>query len=121
VAGGDPRRQVGVDGEAAVAQWYRAAGYEVLAANWRVRDGELDLVVQQSGTLVFCEVKTRRSDRFGLPVEAVTARKQQRLRLLASRFLDSNQVRYAALRFDVASVVPDGAGGWRVTVLEHAF
>jgi putative endonuclease len=121
VPGGDPRRRVGADGEAAVARWYRDAGYDVLAANWRVRDGELDLVVQRSGILVFCEVKTRRSDRFGLPVEAVTPRKQQRLRLLASRFLDANHVRYGELRFDVASVVPNGGGGWQVTVLEHAF
>jgi putative endonuclease len=123
VAGTDPRRRVGADGEAAVAQWYQAAGYEVLDRNWRVRDGELDLVVALAGTIVFCEVKTRRSVRFGLPVEAVTARKQQRLRLLATRWLDGrgDTVRRRALRFDVASVVPDGAGGWDVTVLEHAF
>jgi putative endonuclease len=121
VAGADPRRQVGANGEAAVAQWYRAAGYAVVAQNWRIRDGELDLVVERDGTIVFCEVKTRRSDRFGLPVEAVTPRKQQRLRMLAMRFLDANAVRRRAMRFDVASVVPDGRGGWLVSVLEHAF
>jgi putative endonuclease len=119
---GDPRRQVGVDGEAAVARWYEAAGYVVLDRNWRVREGELDLVLARAGTVVFCEVKTRRSDRFGLPVEAVTVRKQQRLRTLASRWLDAHpQQRRRALRFDVASVVPDPATGWHVSVLEHAF
>jgi putative endonuclease len=123
VPGRDPRRQVGADGEAAVAHWYEAAGYDVLDRNWRVRDGELDLVVQRDGVVVFCEVKTRRSDRFGLPVEAVTARKQQRLRLLAARWLDGRGTGagHRALRFDVASVVPDGAGGWRVDVLQQAF
>jgi putative endonuclease len=121
VAGTDPRRQVGANGEAAVARWYEARGYEVLDRNWRVREGELDLVVRGGGSVVFCEVKTRRSDRFGLPVEAVTARKQQRLRLLAARWLDTHPVARGALRFDVASVVPDGRGAWTVSVLEHAF
>ena len=122
MAGADPRRQVGTNGEDAVARWYAAAGYHVLDRNWRVREGELDLVVQLPGTVVFCEVKTRRSDRFGLPAEAVTPRKQQRLRLLAGRWLDAHQgARGARLRFDVASVVPDGRGGWVVSVLEAAF
>jgi putative endonuclease len=122
VAGADPRRQVGTNGEDAVARWYAGAGYDVLDRNWRVREGELDLVVQRAGTVVFCEVKTRRSARFGLPVEAVTARKQQRLRLLAGRWLDAHHgARGGRLRFDVASVVPDGRGGWVVSVLEAAF
>jgi putative endonuclease len=122
VAGSDPRRVVGANGEEAVAQWYRAAGYEVLDRNWRVREGELDLVVRSGdGSIVFCEVKTRRSDRFGLPVEAVTLRKQQRLRQLAGQWLSAHRAQRGALRFDVASVVPDGGGGWVVTVLEHAF
>ena len=117
------RRALGARGEGLAGDWYVARGYTVLDRNWRVRDGELDLVVQRAGVVVFCEVKTRRSDRFGLPVEAVTARKQQRLRLLAARWLDGRGAAagHCALRFDVASVVPDGAGGWRVTVLEQAF
>ncbi len=122
MAGTDPRRVVGANGEEAVARWYRTAGYDVVARNWRVRAGELDLVARDAGgTLVFCEVKTRRSNRFGLPVEAVTARKQQRLRQLAGQWLHAHRVHYRALRFDVASVVPDGNGSWVVSVLEHAF
>jgi putative endonuclease len=118
----DARRRVGAAGEDAVAAWYRDAGYDVLDRNWRVREGELDVIAARAGTLVFCEVKTRRSDRFGLPVEAVTIRKQHRLRTLAGRWLDANRSRRGgAIRFDVASVVPDGHGGWIVTVLEQAF
>jgi putative endonuclease len=120
VPGTDPRREVGRSGEAAVAEWYRNAGYELLDLNWRVREGELDLVAQRAGALVFCEVKTRRSNAYGLPVEAVTARKQQRLRVLAARWLDAHEFRPREIRFDVASVVPNGRG-WDVSVLEYAF
>jgi putative endonuclease len=117
----DPRRAVGQSGEDAAAAWYAAAGYEVLDRNWRVREGELDLVVRRPGTLAFCEVKTRRGDAFGSPAEAVTVRKQQRLRLLARRWLADHGSAGATLRFDVAAVRPDGLGGWHVDVLTNAF
>ena len=93
----------------------------MLDRNWRVREGELDLVRAPRGHVVFCEVKTRRGDAFGPPVEAVTARKQQRLRLLARRWLAAHDARGRALRFDVALGAPDGRGGWTVDVLEAAF
>ena len=112
----DRRRALGGSGEDAAAAWYVANGYEVLARNWRVREGELDLVVRRAGTVVFCEVKTRSSVAFGVPAEAVTRQKRQRLRVLAARWLEQAPVRAAAIRFDVASVL-DG----RVEVIEGAF
>jgi putative endonuclease len=120
-AGSGRHLRLGAAGEAAAAGWYVARGYRVVARNWRCADGELDLVVARHGELVFCEVKTRTSDRFGLPAEAVTPAKQRRLRRLAARFLaqsgaDAGAGRGAGLRFDVASVV-----GGRVEVIEAAF
>jgi putative endonuclease len=117
----DARRAVGAAGEDAVARWYSESGYSVLARNWRVREGEIDLVVRSGATIVFCEVKTRRSVAFGTPAEAVTPRKQARVRKLAVRWLGDNHSRAEVLRFDVASVRPDGRGGWIVDVLEAAF
>jgi putative endonuclease len=111
----------GSAGEDAVARWYSARGYEVVDRNWRVREGEIDVVVRRAGTLVFCEVKTRRGNAYGAPVEAVTARKQQRLRLLARLWLSTHPVRAQDLRFDVASVTPAGDGTWTVEVLDAAF
>jgi putative endonuclease len=116
----DTRRVVGDAGEDAVADWYVAAGYAVVARNWRVRAGEIDLIARRGPALVFCEVKTRRSDRFGTPAEAVTPRKQARIRGLAGQWLAAHKIRADVLRFDVASVRPNGRG-WDVDVIEGAF
>jgi putative endonuclease len=110
------RQRLGAAGEDRAAEWYRRAGYEVVARNWRCREGELDLVVRDRRTLVFCEVKTRTSDRFGLPAEAVTPAKQRRIRALAARFLRDHAEPVPGIRFDVVSVMGD-----RVDVLEAAF
>ena len=112
----DPRRALGARGEDAVASWYVDRGYEVVVRNWRCRDGELDLVVRDGRAFVFCEVKTRTSDAFGLPVEAVNRAKQERLRRLAAKWLLDAPVRPREIRFDVASVMGD-----QIEVLEGAF
>jgi putative endonuclease len=117
----DVRREIGAAGEDAVARWYTQSGYSVLARNWRVRAGEIDVIARRGATLVFCEVKTRRGDVYGSPAEAVTMRKQGRLRRLAVQWLGESDERAETLRFDVASVKPDGRGAWIVDVLEAAF
>jgi putative endonuclease len=117
----DTRRIVGDAGEDAVAAWYEAAGYSIVARNWRVRAGELDVIARRGSVLVFCEAKTRRGDAFGIPAEAVTARKQARIRGLAAQWLAANRAHADVLRFDVACVRPDGRGRWIVDVIEAAF
>jgi putative endonuclease len=110
------RLALGAHGEDLAASWYEGHGYRVVARNWRCREGELDLVVQRGRELVFVEVKARTSDRFGLPAEAVTVRKQQRLRGLAVRFLAEAGGGASSLRFDVVAIL-----GGRVQVIEAAF
>lgn len=119
----DHRRALGVAGETAVAGWYARAGYDLLDRNWRCREGELDLVVARAGVLVFCEVKTRRGgSTFGAPFEAVTVRKQRRLRVLALRWLgDHPEHRARKLRFDVASVLTAPGAPPSIEVIEAAF
>jgi putative endonuclease len=114
----DARRRLGTSGEDVAAAWYTKHGYEVVARNWRCRDGELDLIVRSGRTYVFCEVKTRRSNAFGAPVEAVTRDKQMRIRRLAARWLEDGAPGPAKdIRFDVASVM----GPKDVEVVEGAF
>lgn len=99
------RKALGVAGEDAVTQWYLDQGYQILARNWRCREGELDVIAQQGRTIVFCEVKTRSSMAFGSPFEAVTATKRKRIRHLAMAWLNETDMRSDQIRFDVAGVM----------------
>ena len=110
------RRALGVSGEDLAAAWYEARGYVVLARNWRCREGELDLIVRNGREFIFCEVKTRTSNAFGVPAEAVTREKQARIRRLAARWLEDAPMAARSIRFDVAAVM-----GNSVEVLEGAF
>ena len=114
---GGRRREYGDEGESLAVAWYVAQGYEVLERNWRCRDGELDLVVRRGRTVVFCEVKRRRTTRYGTPAESITYEKKQRIRHLAARWLrESATMRPGEIRFDVAAIL-DGS----IDVLEGAF
>ena len=110
------RQALGIAGEDAAAAWYEANGYEVLARNWRCREGELDLIVRRNRLIVFCEVKTRATNAFGSPAEAVNHIKRQRLRVLASKWITDSPIRPREIRFDVAAVV-----GTTVEIIEGAF
>ncbi|HET8929267.1 MAG TPA: YraN family protein [Acidimicrobiales bacterium] len=110
------RRTLGAAGERLAADAYERAGHQILDRNWRCRDGELDLIIRAGDVIVFCEVKTRSSNAFGVPAAAVTPVKQRRIRHLAMRWLDDHDVHARSLRFDVASVI-DGS----VDIVKAAF
>jgi putative endonuclease len=103
-------------GEDRAADWYLHRGYQIIEQNWRSRFGEIDLVCALPEVLVFCEVKTRCSDRLGTPAEAVTRAKQLRLRRLATEYVTRHTCGGHVIRFDVAAVL-----GGRITVIEGAF
>lgn len=121
VSAGQSRGSVGVEGESAALAHYRRAGYRLVARNWRCALGELDLVMARGGTLVFCEVKTRRSAGHGGPFEAVTWKKQAKLRALAQAFLLVHRGDWDEIRFDVASVMEGRDGTLSVHVFDSAF
>ena len=102
---------LGAAAEAAIAGWYEAQGYELLARNWRTKGGELDVIVSRDGLVVVVEVKARSSARFGTGLDAITAVKLARLHRLGRAFLASTDRSGWALRVDVASWVD---GTWHV-------
>lgn len=99
------RIELGAHGERAVLEWYLSRGYVLIARNWRCKIGEIDLIVTRSRCVVFCEVKTRTSSRYGSPFEAITPAKQRRLRHLAGQWLRTHYDYHPrAIRIDVAGV-----------------
>ncbi len=116
----DTRSLLGRSGEDLAASLYEREGYRIVARNARCGRGEIDVIAARGRELVFCEVKTRSTDFFGDPDEAVGPTKQARLRRLAAAWLAEHAAAGMELRFDVVSVVADREGT-RVTRLEDAF
>jgi putative endonuclease len=115
------RLDLGRRGEDAAVARYEAAGYRVVARNWRCPLGELDLVLVRGPTLIFCEVKTRSGSTLGGGYEAVGWQKQRKLQHLAEAFLAASAVLADEVRFDVATVALALDGGLTVHVFESAF
>ena len=114
------RSAVGRYGEDVAVRHLTQSGMEVLARNWRCDLGEIDVVARDGGTMVVCEVKTRRGLDYGTPLEAVTARKMVRLRRLAARWVaewvaESGE-HPPEIRIDVVSVLVRRQGG---AMVEH--
>jgi putative endonuclease len=114
------RGRLGREGEDGAADLYRRMGFKVLDRNHRRPEGEIDLVVRRGRLLAFCEVKTRSTDRWGLPVEAVSPIKQARLRRLAAGWMKDNRPGRVDVRFDVVSALV-GKQGIELTHIPDAF
>jgi putative endonuclease len=116
----DARRTLGRAGEQLALEHLERLGYVLVARNHRTRHGELDLVVHDGGTLVFVEVKTRRTTASGgVPWDALHAAKQRQVRAMAAAFLRDVAQRPPArsVRFDAIGVVIDPRG--RLVRLDH--
>ena len=111
---------LGSGGERAAADFLLARGYHVLERNFRCRGGEIDLIALDGGTLVFVEVKVRRTLARGAPIEAVTAVKQARVRRAAQEYLTFCGRVFSRIRFDVISVMKT-AKNTDITHLKAAF
>lgn len=98
------------------ADWYLKNGFEVIARNWTIRGGELDVVARRDKLIVVCEVKARATLAFGDPVESVTAEKQRRVRRTGHAFVRTLGEGGLRVRFDVARVL-----GANLEILEDAF
>ncbi len=109
------RKAVGQTGEQLARDFLTNKGLKVVETNFRMRLGEIDIICRDGPTVVFVEVKTRTSDSFGLPCEAVGPQKQRRLRRLAQAYLAGHRLESSPVRFDVLSIRLDAGP----PVIEH--
>jgi putative endonuclease len=107
-------------GEQTAAAFLQRAGYKILKQKYRAKPGEIDIIAQKNGTIIFVEVKTRSGQLFGTPAEAVTLFKQRKIINAALCFLSQTGNADRPVRFDVIEVMSVG-GKARCNHIENAF
>ena len=96
-------------------------GYKVIHRNWRMKIGEIDIVAEHSGTLVFCEVKSRTSLNYGAGAEAVNSRKQQRIMRTALLYMQHFNIFNQPCRFDVIEILKISSKNPSIHYIPNAF
>lgn len=116
-AGREQRNQaLGRFGEELAVGFLESRGYRVLERNWRCRHGEIDIIATRGGHLAFIEVKTRSSNNFGHPFEAISRAKLHRMHLLARLWCSQHPAELSRARLDVIGILaPRGSK----PVIEH--
>lgn len=113
---------LGQRGERYAAKWLRRHNYKIVAGGNRTRYGEIDLVAIDGETIVFVEVKTRRSHEIGDAAAAVNSEKQRRIIRSALAFLKEHRLLEYAVRFDVVAIVwPEDAARPQLEHIKNAF
>ena len=101
------KRELGTQKELLAMHYLEKQGMKILERNFRCRTGEIDLIARDGTCLVFVEVKYRTTDRYGSPLEAVSARKQQTIRKVAEVYLLTRRQTDCEVRFDVVGICGD--------------
>lgn len=95
-------------GEEAAVKYLKKQKYKIIARNYRAVTGEIDIIALDGKTLVFAEVKTRSSGKFGAPSLAVTGEKRLKIAKTAQSFISQNEIFSLEKRFDVIEVTEEG-------------
>lgn len=115
------RISVGQLGETLACQYLSRQGYRIILRNYRTRLGEIDIIAEEQGTLVFVEVKSRRSHQCGHPFEAVTAAKRRQISKAALLYLAETGKEGGPARFDVVAISFAGEAAPVVELVQNAF
>ena len=112
---------LGKKGEGLARKHLKKLGYRILAKNYRCRFGEIDLIAEHDGCLVFVEVKTRSGLNFGQPAEAITRNKRQQISKVALEYMAKNDLRNRSARFDVVTVLQQEGISPAIEIIPDAF
>ncbi len=115
------RRDTGILGEKLACDFLGRNGYHIIETNYRCPEGEIDIIARHGEMLVFVEVRTKRSRRFGSPEESITPAKMEKLRTVAARYGQSHRNLPASWRIDVVAVQMERSGQVsRIEIIENA-
>lgn len=115
------RRETGMLGEKLACDFLGKNGYHILETNYRCPGGEIDIIARQEDTLVFIEVRTKKSRQFGTPEESITPTKMERLRTVAAHYGQNRSNLPASWRIDVVAIQMDSRGKVsRIEIIENA-
>jgi len=115
------RIKLGVQGEDLAVSYLKKKGIKVRVRNYRQKTGEIDIIAQDGQWLVFIEVKTRKSLRFGQPYESVTLKKQAQISRVALDYITRNKIHDQPIRFDVISILLKSDGNTDINHLPNCF
>ena len=101
------RRNTGILGEKLAGDFLKKRGYHILETNYRCPEGEIDIIAGHKDSLVFIEVRTKRSLRFGTPEESITPTKREKLRTVAAHYQQTHDNLPSTWRIDVVAVEID--------------
>jgi putative endonuclease len=111
---------LGVKGEKLAQNHLRALQYEILETNWRFQKAEIDIIAYENEVLVFLEVKTRTTDRWGKPEDSISPKKQALIADAASQYMEQINHEWE-VRFDVISIIIPENGQHRLNHHKDAF
>lgn len=114
------RQQFGKTGESIALEKLKAIGYRILETNFRTKTGEIDIIAQDNETIVFVEVKSRRTKRFGSAKHSITFDKQRKISMAALYYLKKKKKMKSKARFDVV-IIQSGKNGHSVEMVQNAF
>ena len=114
------RQKFGQQGEALAVRRLKKEGYKIIETNYRTRAGEIDIIAKDKETIVFVEVKTRKSVQFGSPKWAVTPKKQKKISMVALYYLKAANLDTAKARFDVVAVISNRDKP-QIEIIKNAF
>ncbi len=115
------RANLGLAGESLATEYLSHKSYSILHRNFRSRSGEIDIIAKDGKTLVFIEVKTRRTAKFGSPAAAVTARKQAQISRVALEYLAIKNLFDVPARFDVVTILMPRGREPIIDIITNAF
>ncbi len=115
------KKELGAIGEKYAADYLKGKKYEILQLNFSCPLGEIDIIAKHKNSIVFVEVKTRTSTKFGKGMEAVNYYKQQKLRKVALYYLNNKAPFFSNIRFDVIDILIQNEDEIKIEHIENAF